>query len=70
MCYQICQLREQIAHLTGANIENCDEEELHQLGKVLTYAQGRLAVERTRQSASKQLKRHLRAWEPTNNDSA
>lgn len=40
--------------LTGANIENCDEDELHEIGKILDKAQGRVAVERTRQAASKQ----------------
>ncbi|KAL0040313.1 hypothetical protein WJX77_003188 [Trebouxia sp. C0004] len=36
---EIRQLRQQIAQLTGGNIENCSEEQLHQLGKVLTHAQ-------------------------------
>ncbi|KAL0049519.1 hypothetical protein WJX82_004065 [Trebouxia sp. C0006] len=35
----IRQLRQQIAQLTGGDIENCSEEQLHQLGKVLAHAQ-------------------------------
>lgn len=59
VCIQIRQLRRQIAELTGSNLENCSEDELHQLGKMLTHGQGRLAVERTRRCAQKQLNRRL-----------
>lgn len=36
---EIRQLRRQIAELTGSNLENCSEDELHQLGKMLTHGQ-------------------------------
>lgn len=48
------QLRKQLHQLTGSNIENCDEDELHEIGKLLDRAQGRVAVERTRQSTGRQ----------------
>lgn len=55
---EVLELRQKVAQLTGANIENCNGDELHRLGKALTQAQGRLTLERTRQTASK-LRRHL-----------
>ena len=53
-CGQAEQLRKQLRQLTGANIENCDEDELHEIGKMLDRAQGRVAVECTRQATTKQ----------------
>ena len=52
-------MRRQLRHLAGANIENCNERELHEIGRMLERAQGRVAVERTRQAASKHLNRRL-----------
>lgn len=48
------QLRKQLQQVTGADVENCDEDELHKIVKVLDRAQGRVAVERARQAATKQ----------------
>ncbi|KAL3144345.1 hypothetical protein ABBQ32_004102 [Trebouxia sp. C0010 RCD-2024] len=48
------ELRKQLRQLTGDNIENCAEDELHEIGKMLDRAQGRVAVERTRHAATKQ----------------
>ncbi|KAL3154746.1 hypothetical protein ABBQ38_011292 [Trebouxia sp. C0009 RCD-2024] len=48
------ELRKQLRQLTGANIKNCAEDELHELGKLLDRAQGRVAIERTRHAVTKQ----------------
>ena len=58
-CLQADQLRRQLRHLAGANIENCNEEELYEIQRMLERAQGRVTVERTRQAASKHLNRRL-----------
>ena len=40
-----------VQHLQGHYLESCSEQELHDLGKVLNQAQGRLSVAKARLSA-------------------
>lgn len=47
---QVSSLRTQVLHLHGQGLASCSEQELHNIGKILCRAQGRVSVEKTRQA--------------------